>query len=69
MAENPDSHTMPLLDHLVELRQRLLYAALALIVAFMVSFYFSEHIFNFLMQPLAKAMKDVTGSTNTEATS
>jgi len=64
MAENPDSHTMPLLEHLVELRSRLLYASLSLIVAFMASFYFSEHIFNFLMQPLAKAMAEVGGSTN-----
>jgi sec-independent protein translocase protein TatC len=64
MAENPDSHTMPLLDHLVELRQRLLYASITLLVAFATSMYFSEHIFNFLMQPLAQAMSEVGGSTN-----
>ncbi|MSO98122.1 MAG: twin-arginine translocase subunit TatC [Rhodospirillaceae bacterium] len=64
MAENPDSHTMPLLDHLIELRQRLLYASITLAVAFMAAMYFSEHIFNFLMQPLATAMTEVGGSTN-----
>jgi sec-independent protein translocase protein TatC len=62
MAENPDSHTMPLLDHLVELRTRLIYAVSALVIGFGVSFYFSEHIFNFLMQPLAVAMHDVGGT-------
>ncbi|MBL8642576.1 MAG: twin-arginine translocase subunit TatC [Rhodospirillaceae bacterium] len=62
MAENPDSHTMPLLDHLIELRQRLLYSAVALVVVFMGSMYFSEVIFNFLMRPLAKAMEEVGGT-------
>jgi sec-independent protein translocase protein TatC len=62
MAENPETHTMPLLDHLIELRQRLLYSAVAIVVAFVAAMYFSEHIFNFLMQPLAKAMHDVGGT-------
>jgi sec-independent protein translocase protein TatC len=62
MAENPDSHTMPLLDHLAELRNRLIYSILALFIAFGVAFYFSEHIFNFLMRPLAKAMTEVGGT-------
>ncbi len=64
MAENPDSHTMPLLEHLIELRKRLFYASLSLVIGFMVAMYFSEYIFNFLMQPLAAAMKEVGGSTN-----
>jgi len=62
MAENPDSHTMPLLDHLIELRQRLLYACVTLLVVFMAAMYFSEHIFNFLMKPLADAMTEVGGT-------
>lgn len=43
---------MPLLDHLVELRQRLMYSAAGLIVIFLVCFYFSKALFNFLTQPL-----------------
>lgn len=62
MAENPDSHTMPLLDHLIELRQRLLYSAIALVATFCGAMYFSEHIFNFLMKPLATAMQEVGGT-------
>jgi sec-independent protein translocase protein TatC len=62
MAENPDSHTMPLLDHLIELRQRLLYASATLVVTFIAAMYFSEHIFNFLMKPLADAMTEVGGT-------
>lgn len=44
---------MPLLDHLIELRQRLLYSVIALLVAFLVCFFFAEQLFNFLAQPLA----------------
>jgi sec-independent protein translocase protein TatC len=43
---------MPLLDHLVELRKRLLWSAVALILLFLVFFYFAEPIFKFLAQPL-----------------
>lgn len=48
-----DSQKMPLLEHLIELRQRLLYSVIALFVAFFVSFFFAEYLYNFLVQPLA----------------
>src|SRR5258706_3626811 len=47
---------MPLLDHLVGLRRRLLYSAAGLLVAFLICFFFAQHIFNFLAQPLADIM-------------
>lgn len=50
-----DATRAPLLDHLIELRRRLLYSMAALAVAFGVSLYFSEQIFAFLVQPLLKA--------------
>ena len=37
-TENPDDKKMPLLDHLIELRQRLLYSVVALLVVFLVCF-------------------------------
>ncbi|MDH5410321.1 MAG: twin-arginine translocase subunit TatC, partial [Alphaproteobacteria bacterium] len=43
---------MPLLDHLIELRQRLIYSAAGLIVVFFVCFYFAGDLFSFLTQPL-----------------
>lgn len=50
-----DDSKAPLLDHLIELRQRLLYCVLALMAAFGVCFAFADKIFAFLVQPLVKA--------------
>jgi sec-independent protein translocase protein TatC len=51
MSEIDDSK-MPLLDHLIELRSRLLWSFLALAIAFGISLYFARPIFGFLVQPL-----------------
>ncbi|NQX93582.1 MAG: twin-arginine translocase subunit TatC [Erythrobacter sp.] len=50
-----DESKAPLLDHLIELRTRLMRSILALIVAFGVCLYFVDPIFGFLVQPLFKA--------------
>jgi sec-independent protein translocase protein TatC len=50
-----DESKAPLLDHLIELRRRLLWALLALIVAFAVCLYFAKPIFAVLVQPLLAA--------------
>ncbi len=50
-----DESRAPLLDHLLELRRRLLKSVAALAVAFGVCFYFSRSIFAFLVQPLLAA--------------
>jgi len=42
---------MPLLDHLIELRKRLIYALLGFLAVFIVTFYFAKPIFTFLIQP------------------
>lgn len=44
---------MPLLDHLVELRRRLVISAIAFLACFFVGYALAEHIFTFLVQPLA----------------
>jgi sec-independent protein translocase protein TatC len=54
MSEIDDSKA-PLLDHLIELRRRLLWSVAALVVAFVVCFYFARPIFTFLVQPLVAA--------------
>lgn len=54
MSEIDDSK-MPLLDHLIELRKRLLWSFVALALAFGVCFYFAKPIFAVLVQPLLAA--------------
>ncbi len=48
---------MPLLEHLIELRQRLLYSVVGLLGAFLVCFYFAEPIFYFLASPLEDILR------------
>lgn len=50
-----DETRMPLLDHLIELRRRLLWSVGALAIAFFGCLYFARDIFGFLVQPLLKA--------------
>ena len=54
--EELEEGRMPLLDHLIELRKRLMYSFAALIVAFFPCWYFSKDIYNFLAQPLADVL-------------
>ena len=53
-----DASKAPLLDHLVELRNRLIHSILAFLIAFIACFFFAEIIYNFLAQPLADALAD-----------
>ena len=55
MTDDIDQSRAPLLDHLIELRRRLLYCVAAVAVAFGICLYFSESIFAFLLQPLKAA--------------
>ena len=61
MSEDPEIHKMPLLDHLIELRNRLIYSLCALLVGFLICYFFAEIIFAFLVQPLANALSDQEG--------
>jgi sec-independent protein translocase protein TatC len=45
---------MPLLEHLIELRNRLMWAFGAIIVAFLICYQFKERIYRFLAYPLAE---------------
>ncbi len=53
-----DETQAPLLDHLIELRARLVRCVLALAVAFAVCLYFADDIFGFLVRPLTQAFAD-----------
>ncbi|MEY4239777.1 MAG: twin-arginine translocase subunit TatC [Pseudomonadota bacterium] len=50
-----DESQAPLLDHLIELRTRLMRCILALVVAFIGCLYFANDIFGFLVRPLTQA--------------
>lgn len=56
-----DETQAPLLDHLIELRTRLLRCVLALAVAFAVCLYFADDIFGFLVRPLTAAFPQGQG--------
>ncbi|MEO1487856.1 MAG: twin-arginine translocase subunit TatC [Pseudomonadota bacterium] len=56
-----DESKAPLLDHLIELRTRLMRAIAALVVAFGVCLYFADPILGFLVQPLRDAFPDGEG--------
>jgi sec-independent protein translocase protein TatC len=50
-----DDTKQPLLEHLIELRRRLLWCLATLVLTFFVCFYFAKDIFAVLVQPLIKA--------------
>src|ERR687892_788303 len=56
-----DDRQLPLLDHLIEFRNRLMYSAIAIFLGFLVCYYFSENIYQFLVQPLADIYQGQTG--------
>lgn len=56
-----DDREMPLLDHLLELRNRLIWSIGALFIGFLVCYAFSEQIYQFLVEPLQIAYGNQTG--------
>ena len=61
IAENEDDTSMNFLDHLKELRQKLIYSIIFFIFSFIISFYFSQSIFEFLAKPLTSILQDGNG--------
>ncbi|MGB0934516.1 MAG: twin-arginine translocase subunit TatC [Alphaproteobacteria bacterium] len=51
----------PLVEHLIELRNRLLYVAVLFFASFLLAYAFSEQIFTWLVQPLASAFDGQEG--------
>jgi sec-independent protein translocase protein TatC len=48
---------MPLMEHLVELRRRLMWSGVAILIAFGICYYFAPQIYDFLAAPLAHALE------------
>lgn len=57
-----DEKKMSLLEHLVELRNRLIYSLATFLVMFFVSFYFAQEIYDFFVRPLARALEGREGA-------
>ena len=49
-------------SHFVELRTRILHSLLFIFIIFVISYFFAEYIYNFLVEPYAAAVKDDIGS-------
>ena len=46
------------ISHLVELRERLIHCLIFLFVTFIICYFFSEHVYGFLVEPYSSAVKD-----------
>jgi sec-independent protein translocase protein TatC len=53
VSDDPNDNKMPLLEHLVELRKRLMISAVAFIAAFILCYFYSREIYGVLERPLA----------------
>ena len=61
MSGEPDEvekSSAPLIEHLMELRRRLMWSIVAFAVCFMGSYYFSSRIYYFLCEPLASVLRE-----------
>lgn len=54
-TDDIDASKAPLIEHLIELRQRLMRSIIAIAIAFVICFYFADEIFNLLIIPYERA--------------
>ena len=64
MANNIDEDSVenskaPLVSHLIELRDRLKWAVIAFFIAFLISYFFADYIYGFLVKPLKLTYQDM----------
>lgn len=59
--QNLEEDKQPLLQHLIELRRRLIKSLLIISVLFIISYIFANTIYNFLVQPYANAVEGEEG--------
>jgi len=61
VEDDAESNKMPLIEHLIELRNRLLWSIGALVVGFVLCYLVAEEMYRFLVQPLADLMEGQPG--------
>ena len=66
--ESPDKE-MPFLEHLIELRSRILRSLALVALLFIPIYYYAEPLFNFVSAPLVQALPDGSSMIATQATS
>jgi sec-independent protein translocase protein TatC len=59
--QNLEESKQPLLQHLIELRRRLIKSLLVISILFVISYIFANTIYNFLVQPYASAVEGEEG--------
>ena len=57
-SDDIEASKAPLVEHLIELRQRLMRSLIAIAIAFVICFYFADDIFNLLIVPYERAGGD-----------
>lgn len=60
-SENINDSKLPLIQHLIELRNRLIKSLILISVLFIASYFFADIIYNFLVQPYANAVEGDDG--------
>src|ERR1700674_3172582 len=53
----PDMHSMPLLAHLEELRKRIIFSSLGVLVGFLSCWSYADRIFGLMQQPIIQALR------------
>ena len=61
LNQDMDNTKMPLLDHLIELRSRLMWSLASILLLFILIFPFSENVYQVLVQPLADIFEELGG--------
>ncbi|HEV2489968.1 MAG TPA: twin-arginine translocase subunit TatC [Candidatus Acidoferrales bacterium] len=57
-AEEEDSGKMSLFEHLIELRKRLVYSAIAIAIGFVIGFSISKKVIDYVVQPMVVALRE-----------
>jgi sec-independent protein translocase protein TatC len=57
-----EEHKMPLMEHLVELRRRLIYSISAFLICFLAAYHFAQPLFEFLVEPLRLVQESQPGA-------
>lgn len=58
-ADDIEDSSAPLIEHLTELRSRLIYSVIAFLVAMVICFTFSRHVLEFLLVPIEDTMRSL----------